>query len=110
MLTKSIFDRVVDFTIQIGLFDNGIELHSFLMGGLLPYACLGIAIFDRRVAALVFGSAILTGYSSISPLPSTGVIDQKPLYFIIGSCCSSIFVYLILNRSHICSEYLALDN
>lgn len=93
-MTKSIFDRIVDLSIEIGLFDNGIELHSFLMGILLPYACMGVSIFDKRVAAVVFGTAILTGYGIIPSLPTVGVVDQKPWYFIIGSCASSIFIYL----------------
>lgn len=97
-MKKSIFDHIVDFTIEIGIFEDGIELHSFVMGAMLPYACLGISMFDKRVAALVFGSAILVGYGLIPPIPTTGVIDQKPWYFVIGSCSSSIFVYLTINR------------
>lgn len=107
-MEKSIFDQIVDFTIEVGLFEDGVELHSFVMGAMLPYACLGIAIFDKRVAAIVFGSAVLVGYGLIPPVPTTGVIDQKPWYFIIGSCSSSIFVYLTINRRRLRSGFLPL--
>jgi hypothetical protein len=49
----SIFDMMADVAIRTSAFSSGLELHSFLMGILLPYICLGIAIFDKRVAQLL---------------------------------------------------------
>lgn len=97
-MENSIFDAMADAAIQTSAFSSGLELHSFLMGILLPYVCLGIAIFDKRVAGIVFGICVLSGYGLIPFAPTATVIEQKPWYFIIGSCSSSIFVYLVTIR------------